>query len=298
MTAATCRVILCTDAKNEADDPFAIAHGLLTERLEIRGIIAGHFGLENSTQQSYEEIIRLVNLTHTQDRFPIVLGAADKLEPSNPPTGAAAVRLLVEEAMREDSRPLFILCIGALTDLALALLAEPAIAQCATAIWVGGGRYPHGSPEANLNRDIAAANLVFASEIPLWQIPSNVYKTILAPVSDMTLRLKESHGLGSYLLQQLLEFSAAYTDSKAWINNECWVLGDSAAIGVLLDEQKGSYELLPAPCFNAEGTHDFSVNKQQRPIRVYHQINAPMILSDMYAKILLFDAATTKGDEA
>jgi purine nucleosidase len=34
------RVIIDTDAKNEADDQFAIVHALLSPSLEVRGLIA------------------------------------------------------------------------------------------------------------------------------------------------------------------------------------------------------------------------------------------------------------------
>ena len=37
-------VIIDTDAKNEADDQFAIGHALLSPSLDVRGLIAAHFG--------------------------------------------------------------------------------------------------------------------------------------------------------------------------------------------------------------------------------------------------------------
>ena len=38
------RVVIDTDAKNEADDQFAIVHALLSPSLDVRGLIAAHFG--------------------------------------------------------------------------------------------------------------------------------------------------------------------------------------------------------------------------------------------------------------
>ena len=38
------RVVIDTDAKNEADDQFAIVHALLSPTLDVRGLIAAHFG--------------------------------------------------------------------------------------------------------------------------------------------------------------------------------------------------------------------------------------------------------------
>jgi hypothetical protein len=38
------RVIVNTDAKNEADDQYAIVHAILTPMFELHGIIPAHFG--------------------------------------------------------------------------------------------------------------------------------------------------------------------------------------------------------------------------------------------------------------
>ena len=38
------RVIINTDAKNEADDQFAIVHALLSPSLDVRGFIAAQVG--------------------------------------------------------------------------------------------------------------------------------------------------------------------------------------------------------------------------------------------------------------
>jgi inosine-uridine nucleoside N-ribohydrolase len=73
--------------------------------------------------------------------------------------------------MKDDPRPLYVLFLGPLTDLASAYLQEPRIANRLTAIWIGGGAYPSGSIEFNLSNDIHAANVVFSSPIPLWQVP-------------------------------------------------------------------------------------------------------------------------------
>ncbi len=57
------RVIIDTDAKNEVDDQFALAHALLTPSFDIRGIIATHFGedkSQTSMMDSYDEIQKVL----------------------------------------------------------------------------------------------------------------------------------------------------------------------------------------------------------------------------------------------
>ena len=72
--AAQRRVIIDTDAKNEADDQFAIVHALLSPSFDVRGLIPAHFGThrsERSMEESREEVdllLRLMDLTGKVDR--------------------------------------------------------------------------------------------------------------------------------------------------------------------------------------------------------------------------------------
>src|ERR671916_2767671 len=77
--AAQRRVILNTDAKNEADDQFAIVHAMLSPTLDVRGLIAAHFGAERSADSQAEsraEIERLLALLRPPGGCPVVDGAA------------------------------------------------------------------------------------------------------------------------------------------------------------------------------------------------------------------------------
>ena len=56
------RVITDTDFCNEADDPFALVHHLLTPMFDVRGIIAAHF--ESKADVYGAGLGRLQPLTH------------------------------------------------------------------------------------------------------------------------------------------------------------------------------------------------------------------------------------------
>ena len=47
------RVIVDTDTACEADDPFAVAHAVLSPKLMVRAIVAEHFGRDGSMEASY-----------------------------------------------------------------------------------------------------------------------------------------------------------------------------------------------------------------------------------------------------
>lgn len=280
------RIIICSDAKNEADDQYALVHAMLTNKFIIKGLVAGHFRDHWTNHLSYAEMVKLAKLTNTYGEYPIVLGADQKLVNIKEYEVSAGTRLIIEEALKEDSLPLYVLNIGALTDLAVALLEEPKITSKMTAIWVGGGRYPKGSKECNLGNDLIAANYVFASELPLWQIPSNVYKTTLVSLAQLKLRVAPMGKLGNYLYEQLITFMKTNAKEKSWINPECWVMGDSGAIGGLLEEQKSYYQEIIAPIFDEE--HHYIYNQKNRKIRVYQQLNNYFVIEDMLSKIELF----------
>ncbi|MBS6961870.1 MAG: hypothetical protein KH178_15080 [Roseburia sp.] len=59
------RLIIDSDVKNEADDPYAIIHALLSPKFDNRGIVAAHFGSvrsPHSMQDSDTELKHILQL--------------------------------------------------------------------------------------------------------------------------------------------------------------------------------------------------------------------------------------------
>ncbi|OOM82274.1 pyrimidine-specific ribonucleoside hydrolase RihA [Clostridium puniceum] len=280
------RLIINSDAKNEADDQFAIVQALLSEKFIVKGIIGAHFGRENSMIKSYEECKLIVKLTKQEGKFPVVKGSVKKMKSETEYEYSEGARLIVEEALKDDSHPLYIIFLGAITDMACALQEYPEIQDKVNIVWIGGGRYPEGSPEFNLGNDILAANIVFNSTANMWQIPSNAYKTMVASMAELMIKVKTQGELGNYLIQQMIEFINENIHIKPWINTEAWILGDSPAVGVLLEEQKGYYDIIEAPYVTEDFKYTYT--GKNRDIRVYHTLNVRFILEDMFAKLELF----------
>ncbi len=289
------RMIVYSDAKNEADDQFAIVHHLMTPKFIVKGIIAAHFdahpreyGKGSTAAASKAEIDYVLELMGLAGEYPVFLGAGTALPDEFTAVDSEAVDFIIDEAMREDPLPLYIGCQGSVTDLAAAILKQPDICNRMTAIWIGGGMYPEGGSEFNLMNDIAAANVLFRSEMPVWQVPRNVYKQMAVSLAELQYHVMPHGRIGDYLVQQMIDFNNERSEASSWPHGEIWGLGDSPTIGLLLveSERPDMYDEIPAPLFDYE-TMRYVHGQSNRKIRVYKDANARLTLADFYAKMAI-----------
>lgn len=302
---AKIRFISDTDAMNEADDQYAIVQQMLTEEIEVMGYVAAHFerkhgeGKEHSMQKSYDELNRLLELMEYPGAVPVYKGAVRPLPSSDEPVVSEGAEFIIREAMRDDPRPLYVVFQGTLTDLASAWLMEPKIADRMTAIWIGGGHYPVGEWEFNLSQDIMAANVVFGSNLNLWQIPISSYRFVRTSMTELQARVKPYGAIGAYLFKQMISchmaratdatFSEGTPESFIYLFEnypmESWCLGDQPLVSLMLNEHESEYEVLPAPEISRDMFYIHS--GKNRPIRVYKHIDGYLTMEDFFAKLKL-----------
>jgi inosine-uridine nucleoside N-ribohydrolase len=281
------RVIIDTDAKNEADDQFAIVHALLTPKFRVRGIIATHFGkrrTKRSMEESYNECLHLVDLMGFSGKVNVLESATEAVRSEDEYEYTEGADLIVKEALSDDPSPLFAVFLGPLTNLACAYLNSPEISGKLTAIWIGGDAYPAGGVEFNLSNDIAAANIIMKSGIELWQVPKNVYTLMKVSISELQDKVSSCGLIGKYLFDQLVEFNERVSaGGGAWPRGESWVLGDSPVVGLMLDPHDFAYTMREAPVIDREMKYHFDGSGRQ--IRVYDSVDSRFILEDFYAKL-------------
>ncbi len=280
------RVIINTDAKNEADDQYAIVHAILTPSFELHGLIAAHFGTVKSAtslQDSRREIDLLLDLMDLAGRVRVEDGAAGALADERTARDSAGARLIIAEAMQDDPRPLHVAFLGPLTDMASALLLEPKIAERnVRVVWIGGGPWPVGGREYNLSNDIDAANVVMRSGIEVWQIPQPIYRQMPVSYAELMTRVYDQGRIGKYLVDQLIEWNNRMVPYAI----EHRSLGDSPAIGVIMYPECGFSSWRPAPEFNRE--MNYLHTGRHKPIKVYESIDCRFIHEDFFAKLAMF----------
>lgn len=276
------RVIIDTDAACEADDPFAIVQALLSPKFIVKGITAEHFGEEGSTQKSFEEIQTILRLMKNNTAaFMGEAGAMCEASGDSP-----AVDFIISEARSEDEHPLFILCQGAITNVAVAMRKAPDIIGKATIVWIG----THGSGdvkapfrEFNAGNDVKAANFFLESGANIWLVPATVYSTINIGIAEIQRRIAPCGDIGRHLYENLVEYNQS--EKAGWTKGESWSLGDSPAVGVALNDWCGKFREVEAP-FIEEDTSSRAV-KGRPVIREYTSADSRYILEDLIAKLEL-----------
>ncbi len=297
------RVIIDSDTYAEGDDQFAIVHALLTPKFDVVGIVAEQFGVRNYTdsmEKSYLEIKKLLELMD-MNHIPVYRGETTALVDERTAGNSEGARFIIEEALKEDDRPLFVLNMGAITNLASAYLMKPEIETKLTAIWIGGGPYSGAMMDFNAGNDLVAANVIISSNIELWQIPFSAYAMMEVSFSELFDKVKPYGAIGKYLVENLMRVNEvecamnfdhtplgkrASKAAKTMIirSGEGWSLGDSPAVGVLITSQGKNMEYRRAQRINLDGSYGDYIG-DHRTIRVYHGIDSRVILEDMFAKI-------------
>lgn len=171
-------VVLDTDAFNEVDDQFAIAYLLRSaDRLNTKAIYAAPFynslstGPADGMEKSYDEILKVLSIMG-EDK-PVFKGSDAFLSDESTPIISDAANDLAERARHySPDNPLYVIAIGAITNVASAILIEPAVAENTVVVWLGGHaqHYFHAG-EFNMRSDYAAARVVMQSGVPFVQVP-------------------------------------------------------------------------------------------------------------------------------
>lgn len=282
-------IVLDTDTYNEVDDQFALAYCMLSpERLRVGAVYAAPFfnsrstGPEQGMELSYAEIVRLFSKMNLHSDGLVFKGSRNYLKDEETPVDSPAARDLVERAMaREDDDPLYVVAIGAITNVASALLVEPNIASKIVIVWLGGHTLGYvNTREFNLMQDIPAARVVFDSGVPLMLIPClGVASHLLTTVPELTHCIGGKNQLCDALLGL---FSAYEQDHFAW-GKEIW---DISAVAYLINADWVPSALEHSPLLT-DDCH-WASDSTRHFIRVAHFCRRNPIFRDLFQKLANF----------
>ena len=232
--------ILDTDAYNEIDDQFAIAYMMRSkEKINVKAICAAPFYNVNSRdakdgmEKSYAEVLKL--LSFMKESVDVFKGSEKFLDDEKTPVISDAARKIAELSDEySPENPLYVVAIGAITNVASALLLNPKMKDNVVVVWLGGhALHYHDTKEFNMKQDIAAARVVMQSGVPFVQLPcKGVVDAFRISKPELEYWLKGKNDLADYLAMNTIEAAESYAKGTAWTR----VIWDGTAVAWLLND--------------------------------------------------------------
>lgn len=278
------KMVLDTDTKNEIDDQFAVAYAMLSpQHVEVEAIYAAPFskpsvGPAEGMEQSYEEILRVLELLGVSGDGFAFRGSDRYLPADGTPVVSPAVEDLVERAKAHTEEPLYVVAIGAITNVASALLMAPEIIHNIVVVWLGG--QPHYWPTAleyNLRQDVPGARLVFDCGVPFVRIPAkNVSEHLRTTVPELREHIAGRNALCDFLFDR---FCSYHHDHFAWAK-EIW---DISSIAWLINPEWVPSYVVHSPILTDQVT--WSHDASRHFIREATDCRRNPIFADMFRKL-------------
>lgn len=284
-------VVLDTDTFNEIDDQYALAYLIKSDyKLKLKAIYAAPFYLpvynhkstsaKDGMEKSYDEIMNVLKLMKREELKALVhKGSCEFLKSETEPVDSEAARHLAALAAGYTTeKPLYVIAIGAITNVASALLLKPEIKDRIVLIWLGGNalHWPNNK-EFNLHQDIAAARVVFGCGVPLVQLPCmGVVSAFTTSGPELEHWLRGKNDLCDYLFT--VTSKQAQEDSKL----SCWtrVIWDVTAVAWLSDGDFMQDRLEHSPIPEYDGYYAFDSTRHF--YRYVYHINRDALFEDLF----------------
>ena len=282
-------VVLDTDAHNEIDDQYAIAYLLSSkDKLTTKAIYAAPYSKDGivtpqeGMEKSYKEIFKILSLM--EETVEVLKGATEYLPDEKTPVVSSASLDLAKRANEYSAEnPLYVLAIGAITNIASAILLNPKVAENTVVVWLGGHAYHYpNAKEFNLKQDITAARVVFGSGVPLIHLPcQGVVSAFTISKPELEKWFVGKNELADYLSTITIKHVEEQAHCLAW-SKPIW---DVTAVAWLLNDNGRFIEsrLQPTPLPSYDGYYTQCPNNQL--LNYVYFIKRDNLLEDLINKL-------------
>lgn len=295
------RMVLDTDTYNEIDDQFALVHALLSpDEMAVEGLYATPFYNHRSAsagegmEKSYDEILRLLDRLDVAPDNLVYRGSPGFMTSLDQPYESPATTDLIERALNSDEL-LYVVAIGALTNIASAILLEPKIIERIVVVWLGGHalHWPH-TVEFNLAGDVMASRFVLDCGVPLVLLPcAGVTTHLTSTVAEIEQYVQGKGAIGDYLAETF----KGYSDNHFAWSKEIW---DVVAIAYLINADWIPSNIVSSPILSQRNVSDvqnthprawlkheltWSFDHTRHPIRCAYHLHRDPIFRDLFTKL-------------
>ena len=238
---------------------------------------------------SYAEILLVCQKMGLDCADKVFRGAEGYLDSYDAPVASAATDHLIEAAKSASAAaPLYVLAIGAPTNVAAALLLAPEIIERIVVLWTAG--YPTTVTDVhqesfNMEQDILASQLLFDSGVPLVYLPGfHVGAQLSISLPEMRQWVKGQDAIGDYLYWLYTNNPHFPLQGLRDHFGRTWIIWDLINIAWLLEPSWVPSFLTDAPYLSADC-------RWQRPGSPRHlmrealDINRDAIFRDFFQKL-------------
>ena len=276
-------IIIDTDTYNECDDQFALSYLIkYQDKFNIEAITVAPYShrkrkvtVQEGQELSYNEIIKICNWLKYDIKDKVFKGSMDYIQNGYDEENDA-VNKIIEIALKNDKT--YILAIGAITNVALAIKKEPKIIKKIEIIWLGGNELNYkDNMEYNFRQDVEAVKIVFYSGVKLTVLPCCDVVTELNIHVDV---LKEMIGNKSKLCDYLI--SRFYNDGYHG-PIEMRPIFDIAVIAYMINKRWFKKEKISCPKINDDTSYEVTNGEHQ--ITMVTKLNRDRIYKDLFEKL-------------
>lgn len=285
------KVILDSDMANEMDDPYALAHCIGSEKIDLLSVNAAPYhedgwtthsqGMENSYNLTIDMLERFGK---NDGSIPVYHGSDRQFTPDDgfAPIDSPAARNIIK-TVKEAHEIIYVLGIGCCSNVVSAYLLDPSIADNMCFIWLGGHLLENDHcNEFNLRMDYYAGQILTNSNIPLILLPAaGVNKERGTQVLVINFPWLDTIK-GDKPFYQFLrrDFPISFIEGDVQAKIPVWkrILWDVAAPGLITHPEAFVLHKMPVPVFGDDRKYSF--DQTRRKVLIMEKLDKDIVLTD------------------
>lgn len=276
-------LILDTDTYNECDDQFALSYLIKSKDLfNIEAITVAPYShtkrdvtVRDGQELSYNEILKICNWLNFDTNNKVFNGSMDYIQ-NGYDENNNAVNKIIEIALKNNKT--YILGIGAITNIALAIKKEPKIVNKIEIVWLGGNELGYeDNLEYNFRQDVEAVKIVFESKVKLTILPcKKIVSELRIDINTLKKYLENKSELCNYLIERF------YNDGYHGVQ-ESRVIWDISVIAYMINKKWFETEQISCPNIRKDTSYEVTDNRHN--ITFVTKLDRNKIYEDLFNKL-------------
>lgn len=239
---------------------------------------------EDGVELSYHEILTIFEKCGVPSNGKVFRGAPQYLADYDAPIESESTRFIIEQARKRDEGPVYILAMGALTNIASAMLLAPDIVDNIVVVWTAS--FPSyapfcNEPSLNLVQDKLSSQLLFECGVPHVYLPGyHVGAQLKISYPEMERFVKPKGAIGDYLWHLYTHNPLHEMFAISNQETKTWVIWDIINVAWLFDPTYVSMRMTTSPHLN--DALFWETDPARHPMAEAFDVNRDAIFEDFY----------------